>query len=911
MTSAPSRRPRSSGNKFFPAEGIGLEEFLTAPDWSAFRDPPALCWPGYFWLLNDKLSKAGLRAQLREMRDRGARSLCLHPMPREFRPDTMGPQLDPPYLSRRFFDFIKFTVAECARLGLHYWLYDEGGWPSGSAAGRVCRKNPGRFACKRLTAETVALEPNRAFQLPADILCAVAGDGPARRLFKPVRRVPPAKQAFTLRLFRVERLALPYQAGASTTPYVDVLCRAATETFLKLTHDRYAAAVGKHFGKTIRFAFTDEPAAAHSTPPNAITWTDDLPRAFRARKGYALLPHLPELFQAPRPGEAAAGKRLRIDFYDVWSGLLAERYLAPIRKWCRAHGLLSAGHFGGEDEPQNMPRHGYGHILRVLRGLDLPGVDAIWRQIFPGRPGYPFPLYAASVAAQQGQPYVFSESFAVYGAGVTPDQMKWITDYQYALGANLMVISNYPYSTRDHFLPMCRPQFGPGNPLWKHLDLYHAATARKGYLLSRGRPECATAVYFDIRSIWAGGADCGQAMELHQRICRSLLAAQRAFHFIDDDLLAGRGSRLEKGALTVGPMRYTTLVIPACRWMEPAALRGLLRFLRQGGTVLAAGGLPSADGGGMPILAALGVRQCRPGQALRIGKGIFRMVAPDQLAPLLPPLVKLDPPCPALRVTKRAWPGGAGYFIFNEADRALRVSARFREKGAPVLADPEDGKLRPLSAKPLPNGTAVELRLAPWESDFIVFGAAPDAPAQSFHCRKTIPLRAGWRLRPLRAYRAGERDYEMVDRSAARPRPAELGDWRRQLGEHFSGDAEYSIVFRCAPTQAGRPARLDLGDVRYACEVILNGKTVGRRAWRPFGVDLGTGLRAGRNELRIIVTNTFANAVLDPTVRARWQAKLGKEWPVKSLCYDSISAPFEKESLPSGLFGPVRLRLSR
>jgi hypothetical protein len=41
------------------------------------------------------------------------------------------------------------------------------------------------------------------------------------------------------------------------------------------------------------------------------------------------------------------------------------------------------------------------------------------------------------------------------------------------------------------------------------------------------------------------------------------------------------------------------------------------------------------------------------------------------------------------------------------------------------------------------------------------------------------------------------------------------------------------VEFECAAEQAQQPARLDLGCVRYACEVDLNGKPAGQLIWPP------------------------------------------------------------------------------
>ena len=48
---------------------------------------PARRTPGYFWTLSEKISIPELREKLQDMCAHGAKSLCLHPLPPEFRPD--------------------------------------------------------------------------------------------------------------------------------------------------------------------------------------------------------------------------------------------------------------------------------------------------------------------------------------------------------------------------------------------------------------------------------------------------------------------------------------------------------------------------------------------------------------------------------------------------------------------------------------------------------------------------------------------------------------------------------------------------------------------------------------------------------------------------------------------------------
>jgi hypothetical protein len=164
--------------------------------WQSVAEPENLFWPGYFWGYGGRWNAAGFRRQLEDMVAHDARSICVIPNG-EFDPAaTMDPKKSD-YLSPKFFERVKYAVDQAARLGMNYWFYDEPGFPSGQAGGQVVSYNP---------------------------------------------------QAIGHRL--------SYDGHGKWTPRdaarVDYLDPKATETFIQITHDRYAKAVGQHFGKTIK-----------------------------------------------------------------------------------------------------------------------------------------------------------------------------------------------------------------------------------------------------------------------------------------------------------------------------------------------------------------------------------------------------------------------------------------------------------------------------------------------------------------------------------------------------------------------------------------------------------------------------------------------------------------------------------
>lgn len=855
-----------------------------------FIDPPSHFWPGYFWLLNDALYEERLLGQLRDMYEHRARSVCLIAEPPEFRPRNLGTRMSPGYLSDDYMLLLRSIVAECDRLGMNYWLYDEGGWPSGGACGRVYERNPDEFGPRVVRAAAQRLEAHERFVVPDSALCA-AFESDLGRVSYPGEALTAGVSGETVRVCVVER---GEGEAIREAPYVDLFSREVVNTFIELTHERHREYLEGSFGKSIRCAFTDEPSVTWSAEGDehpSLRWTSDMAEVFREKQGYELIGHLPALLTRPSDDESIELTQVRLDFYDVWSQLFVERYLEPIRRWCREHRMVSGGHFGGDDLPGGNADYGYGHILRALRGLDLPGVDSIKRQTFPGVRSGQFPKYASSVARQGGLPYVLTESFCVCGNGLTPEQMRWVTDQQYLLGANLMMIGCYPYSTRDNLMPGERPHFGTANPLWDYMDIYHVYTARLGYLLSRGKAVCTTAVYYDIRGIWAGASHRERSIKLHDDIAAALLNAQCDFDYVDDDVLdEGKSSQ---GRLIIGQMSYDTLIVPTTRWMTREAMDGLMRFVAAGGRVIAVGGLPGCDG----QVGSLS------------GEVIQTEVA--ELSRYVTPVAAITPERSDVRLAKRQWDGGSCYFITSETSAKVTIAVRFDESDQAVLCEPDSGRFVNVAQRPVAGGTEIGLSLESWGSAVVLFGVAGDVDSVDPVARPTataiLELADGWTIKPLRQYRVGEHDFEITDVLDSEQQPVTLGDWKCVIGSSFSGDVEYAVTFDCSEKDAPRAAWIMLGDVRYACHAVLNGHHLGRRVWQPFAFDVSGGLQAGRNELRVTITNTLANALLDEQVIQRWDNLDGPGWHKGRETYDHAARAFEKDSLPSGLFGPVTI----
>ncbi|MBM3289092.1 MAG: hypothetical protein FJY92_02980, partial [Candidatus Hydrogenedentes bacterium] len=747
------------------------------------------------------------------------------------------------------------------------WLYDEGGWPSGQALGKVVDGHP-ELARRAVVRERVAADA--PFVVPNDALALVV-EASTPLVVAPGQTWTPTSPGDVAYLYKFS------QGGPA-----DLLNPDATDRFIELTHAAYANAIGARFGTTVRFTFTDEPAVGMPRPPNSFSWFDGIDNAYRALSARSFYDDLPQFYVEPKGDMPVETAHARVDLYDATSQRFVDAYFTRIQNWDRQHVLASGGHLGGEDETLGAIKHGFGHVMRPLRRMDVPGVDLIWRQVFPGRDNQSnFPVYAASAAHQNGTRFTLTESFCVYGNGLTPAQMKWLIDYQYVRGINLAVFGCYPMTTRDHHMTGERPHFGVMDPLWDHLPGFHAYVARLGYALSIGKPVVRTALYYPVRDLWALGPYATDAAESFDALSHELLARQCPFDVIDDDLLSA--ARIDGKQLIAGAMRYDTIVCGAARWMHPKSCAAIDEFAEAGGAVLCVDRAPGTNG----------VAPNDASSSIRVG-------ATQDIAALALPLVVLSPPCRGVRVAARELDGQQVLVAFNEGndEYAGAMSAT-----APNVAELDlmTGAISTVAARA--NG--IDLHLAPGQLRAYLFYDRPiagEAPALVVRERMTIApdqivAVAG------RQVLVGEHDFVWTDRAFDRVPLTQSTDWGAWLTEDYSGEVDYRFTIDVPAAWAGSPLQLEIGAIEYAATVYLDGQRAGTLLWPPWRATLPS-CTPGKHTIAIRVANTLANELTSDRVTQAWAQKSGPGWPSP---YHTRAITFERESRGGGIAGQVRI----
>ena len=854
----------------------------------------------YSWSWNVELSREEMMRQMNDMVDGGITNVYVIPTPPEFRPEFAPTTMSPPYLSDEFMEMTRFMVDYGMSIGIHFWLYDEGGWPSGSANGMTCEGRPDLVG-RILKRESRQLKAGELYVPREDAVAAFSADQ---------KRLPEGYVAE-----KDEEICeyFTFVPRYFNNLYPDLLNPEATERFIGLTHERYKTILSDEFGKAIPYMFTDEPAV------HGPQWTIGANEDFKQKYGYDLVDYLPILFDKEDVSEKEM--QVRMDYQDWWSRLFAENYLGQLQSWCRENNLKSVGHMGGDDETKGSGIYGYGHIMRALRKLDVPGIDAILGQILPAEPGkayyqyadifkptatnHFFPRFASSAANQIGSRETLTETFGVYSPSVSCEEMRYVIGFQMVRGINKVNSQGLGYGRKGAFAHSDAVHCVPNDPSYYNRKELLKSIARQCYLISLGDPDIQIGLYLPVRDMWASAKLMNRACDLFDRIGVALEAMPCEFDVVDDDFLTQ--AECSNGALHMGLAHYRTILVPDCYMMAETSVKVLEAFIEDGGKVLVVCEACSCEN----VAASLssGVKVCGA-KALTI----------EELADEVMPAVKIlslevegkRPPVhendPSLRVHKRKLPEGTLYYIFNEGLAARSFTLELSHTENCYRADVMDGKLYTLTGTPLlrisDGKCQVDGRLQCGEGLNLFFTEQEmEACAeQSFRIAEPEPV---LELKEFTAAKTMEMTMtsDEVFTKACKEAPVAipLGDWSDIYGKDFSGRVTYETSFRhpknCGPEDL---LLLDLGMVKHTCEIWLNGRKQGVLCTSPYCCVLKNEDLKEENVLEIKVANTNANQHVYNDCMKKWDFKqIGP--------YYQFSVELAKADLPSGLFGPVTL----
>ncbi|MCZ7639702.1 MAG: glycosyl hydrolase [Verrucomicrobia bacterium] len=558
----------------------------------AFAAPPQHYWPRPLWFWNHtRVDAETVRTQMQLARDRSKYGgFGILPFGRAFAP---------PYLSEEYFAVYGAALEQAEALGLTLSLYDEFGFPSGSAGSQnssdvslFAQRWP-HLTIKRLDKhEWDVVGPGR-FQtnLPSGSLAALVALNPTtfvrHELSDTVReaRLDWAVPEGTWKL-------MVFVCVTDGDPICDYLDPEAADRFIEITHQAYYERFTRHFGTTIDSTFFDEPTLYRA---QGRSWTGQFNQKFVARHGFDPRPYYPALWHDIGPQTAAARNYL----FGFRTELYATGFTKRIQDWCDAHHITATGH--QDQEEVINPVSVSGDLMKCFQYLAIPGIDKIGGD----RPAERFYKVVSSAAYNYDRALVMSETYGAMG-DLPWEEIYTVAMEQYTKGINLLIPHAVWY---DDTQVTFKPELSWRDPRYAdRLPEFNTFLARLNVLLQNDAAHVADlALLYPIATLqgshhldgplghYQGGVAVPEADYVDVAELLSV-ALGRDFTYLHPEVLDQRcvveGNRLVLPN-RLHPGRFAVLLLPGHKTIHWSSLRKIQAFYEQGGCVIATGTLPS------------------------------------------------------------------------------------------------------------------------------------------------------------------------------------------------------------------------------------------------------------------------------------------------------------------------------
>lgn len=885
-----------------------------------------------WWWFGPAVTKPEIERELRKMKEGGIGGVEVQPVYPLLPDDPVNGIKNIPYLSDEFLEMLRFTALKCKELGLRFDLTLGSGWSFGGA------KTPITDAAGQLRVERVKVSGDtRRVPLPAMI--------PTEKLVAVFEKTSPSKAgpmedypdepwqevknihdgaawfetsstSYEVMFFISSRSGMQVKRPSfGAEGYVlNHLDKPSVDNYLKSTGDRLFQAFDK---TTVPYSIFCDSLEVYNQD-----WTDDFLAEFQRRRGYDLKPYLPALVEnGPTDSITNTAKiaDIRYDWGRTITELFNERFMVPTQAWAKAHGT-------------RFRIQGYGippAAISSNQWADIAdGEGAQWKVVRAAR-------WASSANHIYGRNITSSETWTWLHSPVfraTPLDLKAEGDIHFLQGINQLIGHGWAYTPPQVEYPGWRfyaaGEYSEDNPWWIVMPDLAKYLQRMSWLMRQGTPQNDIALYLPNADAYARFS----AGKVHlidverelvgEKLMPAIFEAGYNIDFFDDAILQNT-VKIENQNLLLGASRHRVVILPGIERIPLESMRKLDAFVKAGGILIATRRLPSI----VPGIKATAAEQAELKEIVRnlfSGKNpSVAFVEADEnvgaaLRKLLAPDVEISPIATDFGFVHRKTADADIYFVANTSNQKRKVEIAFRANASQVESwDAMSGQTFAANVtRRNENSTTLTFTFEPYESRVITFSSSKiDLPKMDMQkgVVSSVDLSSDWRVAVgSNAPTMFKRLHSWTDDDATRyfsgpstyERSFEVNTENMSAGNRILLDLGESTPLDVQPLRSGMQTWID-PPIREAAVIYVNGQRVGSLWCPPYRLDITKFVKAGQNQLRIVVANTALNYMAGRKL---------PDYKLLNLRYGERFQPQDMDKIqpvPSGLTGSVKLTILR
>ncbi|MGQ9620756.1 MAG: glycosyl hydrolase [Bacteroidales bacterium] len=641
-------------------------------------------------------------------------------------------------------------------------------------------------------------------------------------------------------------------------------------------------------------------------------WTPDLFDEFLKRRGYNLKEHLPALFQKDIPEK---NERVLNDYRLTISELILDKFTQGWNDWTHKHGKIT----------RNQAHGSPGNILDLYAASDIPETEGT--EIFQMK----FGTSAANVTGKRLASAEAATWLDEHFSSTLLDIKKAVDKY-FIAGVNNIVYHGTCYSPPDEPWPgfhfYAAVELNPSNPIWTDSEALNLYVTRVQSFLQKGKPDNDILLYFPASDTYASFNKTmlehfdGTAQHFRdsyfRKVAEQMSAKGYTYDFISD-LQLQKCKIEENKIITEGFSRYSTLVIPECKYISVETFNTICNLTEKGLILIFYGSLPENVSGFANLDLKKDIFNYLKGQIkftetdkngvkiANLGKG--RIIQGDSLINLLQHagIRRETMTDKGLQFYRRIDGEETIYFINNQSASKFEgfITLEVITKSAGIF-NPATGEKGLATISSSNNKkVSVYLNLQPYESIILkTFNKTITGEKYKFFepSGESVTLPGKWNLKFLEGGPVIPEPVEMN-------KPVLWTDFEGEDYKNFSGSAIYSLIFT-KPGIKSKYLMIKINKVYESARISLNGEYINTLLGPDFSFIIPSKNLQKNNVLEIRVTNLAAN-------RIAFMDRQKIEW--KKFYNTNFSSRFpqnRKNGLfdaslwpprPSGMEGPVTL----